>query len=58
MMLHNTPSGGMKIKEECSLPLTGLKVVSKIITELAVFEVPLFASVIYQSSDLLWIYKG
>lgn len=39
VMIHNTPSGGKKIVSECSLPLTGQGVVSKIITELAVFEV-------------------
>lgn len=36
---HVDKHGRSKIKQECSLPLTGARVVSKIITDLAVFEV-------------------
>lgn len=39
IMEHNAKDGGAKILKECTLPLTGQRVVNLVITELGVFEI-------------------
>lgn len=39
IMDHNSKAGAAKLLKECSLPLTGQKVVNRIITDLGVFDV-------------------
>lgn len=38
-MTHTDPKGNSKLLAQCSLPLTGVKCVKKIVTDLAVVEV-------------------
>lgn len=38
-MMHTNPKGESKLLPQCSLPLTGLRCVKKVVTELAVIEI-------------------
>lgn len=38
-MIHSNPKGGSKLLPKCSLPLTGVKCVKKIVSDLAVLDV-------------------
>ena len=38
-MMHTSPSGDSKLLKSCSLPLTGIKCIKKIVTDLAVIEI-------------------
>lgn len=38
-MMHTNPKGESKLLPECTLPLTGLRCVKKVITELALFDI-------------------
>jgi 3-oxoacid CoA-transferase subunit B len=40
MMEHLTRDGSSKVRRECTLPLTGRRVVNRLITDLAVFDFP------------------
>lgn len=53
LMTHTTKTGEPKILKQCSLPLTGKKVVDRIITELAVFDItPEGMELINHASDV------
>jgi 3-oxoacid CoA-transferase subunit B len=38
-MMHTNPKGESKLLKECQLPITGIRCVKKIVTELAVLEI-------------------
>ncbi|MEM1506288.1 3-oxoacid CoA-transferase subunit B [Domibacillus sp. 8LH] len=51
VMEHMNKHGESKIKKECSLPLTGQKVVHRLITDLAVFDFTLEGMVLMETAS-------
>ncbi|EAA26351.1 succinyl-CoA:3-ketoacid-coenzyme A transferase subunit B [Rickettsia sibirica 246] len=39
IMEHNAKDGGAKLLKECNFPLTGKKVVNRVITDLGIFDI-------------------
>ncbi len=38
-MEHNAKNGGAKLLKECNFPLTGARVVNRVITDLGIFDI-------------------
>lgn len=51
LMQHNAKDGSSKLVKQCSLPLTGVKVVDRVITEFAVFDITKQGMVLVDMSD-------
>jgi 3-oxoacid CoA-transferase subunit B len=51
IMEHNAKDGGAKLLKECSFPLTGKKVVNRIITDLGIFDIDKDEMVLVRKAD-------
>ncbi|MCX4084062.1 3-oxoacid CoA-transferase subunit B [Rickettsia hoogstraalii] len=51
IMEHNSKDGGAKLLKECSFPLTGKKVVNRIITDLGIFDIDKDEMILVRKAD-------
>ncbi|MCC8418505.1 MAG: 3-oxoacid CoA-transferase subunit B [Rickettsia endosymbiont of Glossina mortisans submortisans] len=51
IMEHNAKDGGAKLLKECSFPLTGKKVVNRIITDLGIFDIDKDEMILVRKAD-------
>jgi len=51
IMEHNAKDGGVKLLKECSFPLTGKKVVNRIITDLGIFDIDKDEMILVRKAD-------
>ena len=51
IMEHNARDDGAKLLKECSFPLTGKKVVNRIITDLGIFDIDKDEMVLVRKAD-------
>ncbi|MCC8406945.1 MAG: 3-oxoacid CoA-transferase subunit B [Rickettsia endosymbiont of Ecitomorpha arachnoides] len=51
IMEHNAKDGGAKLLKECSFPLTGKKVVNRVITDLGIFDIDKDEMILVRKAD-------
>ena len=51
IMEHNAKDGGAKLLKECTFPLTGKKVVNRIITDLGIFDIDKDEMILVRKAD-------
>lgn len=51
IMEHNAKDGGAKLLKECNFPLTGKKVVNRVITDLGIFDIDKDEMILVRQAD-------
>ncbi|AEV92457.1 3-oxoacid CoA-transferase subunit B [Rickettsia slovaca] len=51
IMEHNAKNGGAKLLKECNFPLTGKKVVNRVITDLGIFDIDKDEMILVRQAD-------